>query len=217
MSPRGRAQAAAASAVLGDVQLQSLFQLVDRDRSGFISRHELSQLFHSLHLPASHVDIELLIQSCDSNDDGEIDWHEFLNVMRMHSRALQRGDRTRGKEREDLLEALKAFEGPHAGVLSVDMLERAMELFHPATGESATRDARQTRLMEMIQHLQVDGAGGFHYAHVRHLTRRRIIEPACASPSVVRDEDALLSHLRLCSVGLCGCSSAVAERSMRSQ
>ena len=182
--------------VVDDRQLRSLFQLVDRDKSGFISRHELSQLFHSLHLQVSQVDVDLLIQSCDSNDDGEIDWHEFLQVMHTHSRQQQRGgDKTRDREREELLEALRAFEGPapidgrqplqtephpqpssgrrglevvgpRAGVLNVSMLDTAMELFHPVTGDAA-RDAKYRRMREMLQHLQVDGAGGFHYQHVR--------------------------------------------------
>ena len=161
--------------MVDDRQLRSLFQLVDRDKSGFISRHELSQLFHSLHLQVSQVDVDLLIQSCDSNDDGEIDWHEFLQVMHTHSRQQQRGgDKTRDREREELLEALRAFEGPapidgrqplqtephsqpssgrrglevvgpRAGVLNVAMLDTAMELFPPGHGDAA-RDAKYRRM-----------------------------------------------------------------------
>ena len=90
-------------------ELASLFRLVDRDQSGSISRHELSQLLSSLNLhPASQTALDHLIQACDTNDDGEIDWEEFVHLMNHHhssGHSLRDNDRGRG----DLLDALAAF------------------------------------------------------------------------------------------------------------
>ena len=164
-------------------QLQSLFHLVDRDHSGSISRHEFSQLLRSLRLSASHAEIDLLIQACDINDDGEIDWSEFLQVMNQQQ--------AHGATREELRDALRAFEGPRdspagqrprVGVLSVAMVERAMELFHRDAPDAALGDRRKA-LRQMLQHTRVDGGGGFHYAHVRAHRTLRAASGGVRSPS----------------------------------
>ena len=183
-------------------ELASLFRLVDRDQSGSISRHELSQLLHSLNLhPTSQSALDSLIQACDSNDDGEIDWHEFTHLMQLHSRSstASRRDSERGG-RSELLEALAAFSAPpaaaptlrgqqrarsgtrgggvgvaessrrasalafapSASALSLPMLEKAMDVFHMPTGNRAL-DEKRAAWREMLQQLQVDGAGGFHH------------------------------------------------------
>jgi hypothetical protein len=82
--------------------LASLFSLVDRDRSGSISKQEFSYLLRSLNLSASHSELDALIDSCDKNQNGEIDYDEFVQVM---SRRQQTEHR-----RQELMDAFAAFE-----------------------------------------------------------------------------------------------------------
>lgn len=142
--------------------LQSLFQLVDRDHSGSISKLELASLLRSLHLTTSQAELDSLISSCDTNNDGEIDYEEFIHVMSRRQQAAHR--------REELVDAFRAFEGVggRRGVLSVAMLEKAVEMFM-MDGDNAADDRRKAT-RDALQRLTVDAGGGFHYEQV---TRQR--------------------------------------------
>ena len=152
-------------------QLASLFSLVDRDHSGSISKQEFTYLLRSLQLTASQSELDALIDSCDTNQNGEIDYDEFVQVM---SRRQQTEHR-----RQELMDAFAAFEAPAAGgrarqrsaadgrrsgVLSMELLEKAVEMFL-ADGEDGS-DERKSAMLDLLQTLPVDAGGGFHYEQV---------------------------------------------------
>jgi hypothetical protein len=58
-----------------------IFNLVDRDKGGSISKSELAQLMETLAINASQQEIDLMITEIDKNNDGEIQFEEFVAVM----------------------------------------------------------------------------------------------------------------------------------------
>ena len=52
--------------------LFQIFNLVDRDKGGSISKSELAQLMDTLAINASQQEIDLMIGEIDKNNDGEI-------------------------------------------------------------------------------------------------------------------------------------------------
>nr|XP_034958963.1 serine/threonine-protein phosphatase with EF-hands 2 isoform X2 [Zootoca vivipara] len=67
--------------------LETLFNIIDSDHSGFISRDEFYQTFK---LFSAHMNIEIsdqsmenLINSIDLNKDGNIDFNEFIEAFRL--------------------------------------------------------------------------------------------------------------------------------------
>ena len=59
-------------------KLYEAFKAFDKDGSGKISTEEVKQI---LKVHDNDVDIEGLIKKFDSNNDGEIDYHEFIEMM----------------------------------------------------------------------------------------------------------------------------------------
>lgn len=53
-----------------------IFNLVDRDKGGSISKSELAQLMDTLQINASQQEIDLMIGEIDANNDGEIQFEE---------------------------------------------------------------------------------------------------------------------------------------------
>merc|ERR1712038_300015 len=60
------------------------FQVFDRDRSGRISKQELAQVLFTEEVQAvvDAADIERVLQECDADHDGSIDFEEFMAMMR---------------------------------------------------------------------------------------------------------------------------------------
>ena len=63
---------------LGIDGIDRAFQSYDVDRSGNITSDELKQLHYNNGHFLNKKQINLMIQAVDVNDDGQIDYHEFL-------------------------------------------------------------------------------------------------------------------------------------------
>lgn len=67
--------------LLSDERLETVFKIFDEDKSGKISVDEFQKIFDK----ANYIEKEELVElitDCDLNDDGEIDWLEFRQLMR---------------------------------------------------------------------------------------------------------------------------------------
>jgi calmodulin len=60
---------------------QEIFNLVDRDGGGTITKEELGDLMDTLGIDATPEEIELMINEIDQDNNGEIDFEEFVAVM----------------------------------------------------------------------------------------------------------------------------------------
>lgn len=57
------------------------FEVFDKDKDGFVSRQELKTIMRSLGQNPSEDDIEELMVTADSNQDGKISYDEFMTLI----------------------------------------------------------------------------------------------------------------------------------------
>jgi calmodulin len=62
-------------------EFREIFNLVDLDKGGTISKDELKQLMTTLGLKPSQEELNAMVDEIDSDGNGEIDFDEFVNVM----------------------------------------------------------------------------------------------------------------------------------------
>ena len=62
-------------------ELIEAFKVFDRDGNGFITSHELRNIMNSLGEGLSPEEIEEMIKEADLDNDGQIDYEEFVKMM----------------------------------------------------------------------------------------------------------------------------------------
>ena len=65
-----------------DVYFRNLFDSMDRNKNGMISRHEIRYIILHSNENISEKDLELLMNNVDSDNDGLISFEEFLSFMK---------------------------------------------------------------------------------------------------------------------------------------
>jgi len=106
-----------------DVQLQEfreIFDLVDTDRGGSIGCEELAQLMETLGIRCTTEELEIMVAEIDENGNGEIEFEEFVQVMRRK----MTGDYTR----QQVSRAFRFFAGDvgDGGDIKLKELEAAL-------------------------------------------------------------------------------------------
>lgn len=64
-----------------NAEFREIFNLVDRNGSGLISKDELTELMHSLGIEATQDEVSAMIKEIDEDLNDEIDFEEFSKVM----------------------------------------------------------------------------------------------------------------------------------------
>ena len=64
-----------------DEELLEAFKVFDRDGNGFITSHELRNVMNSLGENLTPEEIEEMIKEADLDNDGQIDYEEFVKMM----------------------------------------------------------------------------------------------------------------------------------------
>jgi calmodulin len=129
---------------------REIFNLVDRDGGGSISKKELKQLMDTLAINASQQEIELMIGEIDKNNDGEIQFEEFVAVMSRKVKATYTA--------EEVKHAFKVFEGDCShGHIRVSELERALTIY-------GSDRLSAPQVTELINQIESDTEGNFNYA-----------------------------------------------------
>ena len=101
-------------------EFREIFNLVDKDGGGTISKEELGELMETLGIDATPEEIDLMIAEIDEDNNGVIDFDEFVAVMsRKGQRDVHGGT---GPRRVPRLRERRAA-GPHQGRV---MLVRAL-------------------------------------------------------------------------------------------
>jgi calmodulin len=104
-------------------EFKEIFDLVDEDRSGQISKNELKKLMETLRLHPTEEELTAMMKEVDADGSGDIDFEEFVTVM---SRRVQ-ADYTP----EQLKSAFKVFETDNVppGYVSTEVLEHALTTY----------------------------------------------------------------------------------------
>ncbi|KAK3035893.1 hypothetical protein RJ639_033394 [Escallonia herrerae] len=128
-------------------EFKEAFNLFDKDGDGSITTKELGTVMRSLGQNPTEVELQDMINEVDADQNGTIDFPEFLNLM---SRKMKDTD-----SEEELREAFKVFDKDQNGSIS------AAELRHVMTnlGEKLTDE----EVNEMIREADLDGDGQVSY------------------------------------------------------
>jgi|EP00672_Neobodo_designis_P025063 calmodulin len=104
-------------------EFKEIFDLVDEDKSGEISKNELKKLMETLRLHPTEEELTAMMREVDADGSGDIDFDEFVTVM---SRRVQ-ADYTP----EQLKSAFKVFETDNVppGYVSTEVLEHALTTY----------------------------------------------------------------------------------------
>ena len=100
-------------------EFREIFNLVDKDGGGTISKEELGELMETLGIDATPEEIDLMIAEIDEDNNGVIDFDEFVAVMSRKVSATYTAEQVRG--------AFRVFEsGAPPGHIKVESLVRAL-------------------------------------------------------------------------------------------
>uniref|UniRef100_A0A7S1GDX7 Calmodulin n=1 Tax=Bicosoecida sp. CB-2014 TaxID=1486930 RepID=A0A7S1GDX7_9STRA len=150
---RGLAAAGSGPGRLTDEELaefREIFNLVDKDGGGTISKDELLELMETLGINASPEEVELMINEVDEDQSGEIDFEEFVAVMSRKVNSSYTPDQVKA--------AFKIFEGTApSGYIKVGDLLTALTTY---CSETVT----EAQAAELISQLEPDTNGLVNYA-----------------------------------------------------
>lgn len=136
-------------------EFREVFNLVDRDKGGTISKEELAQLMKTLSINASQQELDLMIDEIDTNNDGEIQFEEFVAVMSKKVQATYSA--------EEVIHAFKVFEGNSPpGFIKMEQLENALSIY------GSDRLTPQ-QVSELINQIECDSSGMFNYIEYVHM------------------------------------------------
>ena len=104
---------------------REIFYVFDENGDGAISPSEITKVMNFLGENPSTSQVSQLIAEVDHNDDGEVDFNEFVCLMVKH---LVRTDNAE----EELVTVFKRFDRDHDGEISADdLMQMLTELGHP--------------------------------------------------------------------------------------
>lgn len=64
-----------------EVRIRSLFDFFDRENRGFLDYEHIEEGLSALQIPAEYKYAKDLLNACDANKDGRVDYHEFRKYM----------------------------------------------------------------------------------------------------------------------------------------
>lgn len=128
-------------------ELREIFRSVDRNNDGSLTQLELGSLLRSLGLKPSADQVETLIQKADTNNNGLVEFSEFVNLV---APELMLSDKSPYSE-EQLKQLFKMFDRDGNGFITAAELAHSMaKLGHALTVEELTG---------MIKEADTDGDG----------------------------------------------------------
>lgn len=120
--------------------LKETFQMFDADGGGTIDNGELKSVLRKLNIDLSDTELKEIITSVDQNSDGEIDFDEFLQMMKRVP-----------DYKTELATAFKYFDADRDGTTSKEELKRVMKQF----GQKLTK----AELNAVVAEVDTDGDG----------------------------------------------------------
>ena len=131
-------------------EFREIFNLVDRDGGGTITKEELGELMDTLGIDATPEEIDLMIHEIDQDNNGEIDFEEFVAVMSRKVSATYTADQVKN--------AFKVFEGDApSGHIKVDVLIRALT-------NDGTDKLTDEQASDLVSQLEPDRSGLINYS-----------------------------------------------------
>ena len=127
-----------------EAEFREIFNLVDTDGGGSISKKELGRLMRTLNLQTSPQELDIMVEEIDKNNDGEIQFEEFVAVMAKKVRVSYSA--------QDVRKAFKVFESRDSnrpGHVDVASLTRALKVYSTEK-LSAEQISELTKQLELV-------------------------------------------------------------------
>nr|ACF93133.1 calcium indicator TN-XXL [synthetic construct] len=115
-----------AARMLSEEELANCFRIFDKDANGFIDIEELGEILRATGEHVTEEDIEDLMKDSDKNNDGRIDFDEFLKMM----------EGVQGTSEEELANCFRIFDKDANGFIDIEELGEILR----ATGEHVTEE-----------------------------------------------------------------------------
>jgi len=133
--------------------LKEAFAMFDIDGNGTIELAELQQVMHKLGQSPTKAELQEMIQSVDDNGDGEIDFDEFLILMKSRIGSVD--------AEEELKEAFRVFDTDDSGEIDKKELKRLMKKL----GQKLT----DSELDAMMREVDTNGDGVISFEEFKYL------------------------------------------------
>eukprot|EP00743_Colponemidia_sp_Colp-15_P002531 GILK01002743.1.p1 GENE.GILK01002743.1~~GILK01002743.1.p1 ORF type:complete len:168 (-),score=33.75 GILK01002743.1:747-1214(-) len=127
-------------------EFREIFNLVDKDGGGSISKEELGELMATLGIKSTKEELDLMISEIDQDNNGEIEFDEFVAVMSRKVNATYTPDEVKS--------AFKVFSGHDApsGHIHVKTLMKALTTY-------GTEKLTEDQAAELIAQVDTDQSG----------------------------------------------------------
>ncbi len=130
-------------------EFREIFNLVDKDGGGSISKEELAELMDTLGIEITTEELDAMVREIDASGDGNIDFEEFVEVMSKKVSATYTS--------EQVKHAFHAFEeGDQPGFDRAETIVRALCTY-------GTEKMTQEQALDLVSQLEVDPNGLVNY------------------------------------------------------
>lgn len=134
-------------------EFREAFDMFDMDGGGTIESHELRHVMNKLGEQPSDEELDDMIRAVDLNGDGEIDFEEFISLMR-----LRMDERQRDPE-EDLRDAFNMFDADRSGYIDREEVRMLMKKL----AQTLTED----EIDAIMEEVDTDGDGEISFDEFR--------------------------------------------------
>lgn len=138
-------------------ELKSLFAYLDKDNSGYISKENLEQVIRSLKKDVSTSDLRAMIDEVDVNQNGQIDFTEFISFME-HELKRRNID-------NEVMKTFKQFDVDNSGYITADNLMVALSRLGDKPSEA--------EIQHMISVADVKGDGRIDFEEFKRMLRQK--------------------------------------------
>ena len=139
--------------MLAAVWLTTLYISYYQQQSGTIESHELRHVMGELGEQPTDEELEDMIRAVDLNGDGEIDFEEFISLMR-----LRMDERQRDPE-EDLRDAFNMFDADRSGFIDRDEVRALMK--------KLAQTLTEEEIDAIMEEVDTDGDGEISFEEFR--------------------------------------------------
>ena len=127
--------------------LELVFKLIDQDGSGSISAEELGFLMKSIGQNPTAAELQDMINEADSNRNGQIELHEFIDLM---AKKINESDKE-----DEMMDAFSIFDRDGDGYITIAELQLVLTYL----GEEGNNE----EINQMIQEADLDRDGKVNY------------------------------------------------------
>ncbi len=137
-------------------EYREAFEIFDITKDGYITVKELAQVMRSLNQEPSEEDLRKMINEVDYDNDGKINFDEFLTLMNSKNKDIDLED--------EMIRAFQVFDTDDSGFISAISLRHIM---------SALSKVPEDDIDNMIYEADIDGDG---YINYREFVRSMLIK-----------------------------------------